>query len=276
MLPTMTATSPGSAALAVDAREVGCTFATGTEALAKLHLNVEAGTFVSIVGPSGCGKSTFLRLAAGLLEPTQGRITVGEAGQSPREARRVHRTGFVFQFPTLLPWRTVEDNVRLPLELGPPRATSEDREALAEVEGMLERVRLHGFARAYPRELSGGMQMRVSLARALILRPRLLLLDEPFGALDEITRQLLNEELVSFWERDHWTAVFVTHNVAEAVFLSDRVFVLSARPGRVITDIEVPLPHPRRPEMRGDPQFGRLVGEIGASLRGALAGIGSS
>lgn len=249
------------AATILEATGVDCTFATGTRAVAGLDARVGSGEFVSIVGPSGCGKSTFLRLAAGLLEPTGGRVLLN--GHSPRHARRDHPIGFVFQFPTLLPWRSVRDNVRLPLEL----ADRSDRD----VGDMLARVQLDGFEGAYPRELSGGMQMRVSLARALITRPQLLLLDEPFGALDEITRQLLNEQLVALWERDRWTAVFVTHNVSEAVFLSERVLVFSGRPGRVVREIGVPLPHPRRPEMRGDPAFARLVGEVGTALRGTLA-----
>ena len=203
-------------------------FPSGVQALRDLNLEISrGGQFVSIVGPSGCGKSTFLRLVAGLDEPTSGELRV--EGHDPLGL------AFVFQDATLLPWRSVAHNITLPLELR--------REAAAErVAQTLELVGLTDFAAAYPAQLSGGMRMRVSIARALVTRPQILLLDEPFGALDEITRQRLNEELLRLWQEDHWTSLFVTHNVSEAVFLSQRVLVMSARPGRILADIPIPFP----------------------------------
>jgi len=235
----------------------------GTRALADVAFDVGEHELVAIVGPSGCGKSTLLRLAAGLLRPTAGAIEL--AGVEPAAARRAgHDISFVFQFPTLMPWRTVRRNVELPLELrGAPAA---DRGAAAR--RRIERVGLADFAEAYPAQLSGGMQMRASLARALVTRPDLLLLDEPFGALDEITRQDLNEGLLDLWQRDRWAALFVTHNVSEAVFLSRRVLVMSARPGRLIAEFDVAFPYPRAPALRADPAFAALAGRIGDCLRG--------
>ena len=196
-------------------------FPSGVEALRDLNLEISRGQFVSIVGPSGCGKSTFLRLVAGLDAPTSGELRVD--GHDPLGL------AFVFQDATLLPWRSVAHNITLPLELR--REDADERVAQT-----LALVGLTDFAAAYPAQLSGGMRMRVSIARALVTRPQILLLDEPFGALDEITRQRLNEELLHLWQEDRWTGLFVTHNVSEAVFLSQRVLVMSARPGH----------HPRR------------------------------
>lgn len=256
--------SPGEsgASALLAAAGLGMEFAGGVRALEAIDVAVPRGGFVSIVGPSGCGKSTLLRLAAGLLNPTSGGITLGD--QEPRDARReAVRLAFVFQQPALLPWRTVEGNVRLPLEL-----TDEDKaDADSAIADLLDLVGLNEFSRAYPHQLSGGMKMRVSLARALATRPDLLLLDEPFGALDEITRQRLNEELLALWERDRWTALFVTHNVAEAVYLSERVLIMSARPGRIVGDFEVDLPHPREAALRGSAEFAALCGRIGERLR---------
>lgn len=235
----------------------------GTLALANVSLDVGAHEMVAIVGPSGCGKSTLLRLAAGLLRPTAGVIEL--AGVEPAAARRAgHDIAFVFQFPTLMPWRTVRRNVELPLELR--GASAAERAAAARQR--IELVGLADFAESYPAQLSGGMQMRVSLARALVTRPDLLLLDEPFGALDEITRQELNEALLDLWLRDRWAALFVTHNVVEAVFLSRRVFVMSARPGRMVAEFDVAFPYPRLPGLRADPAFAALAGRIGDCLRG--------
>lgn len=234
----------------------------GTQALRGMNLRVRSGEFVSIVGPSGCGKSTWLRLVAGLLTGGEGELLVH--GLEPLTARRRERElAFVFQAPTLLPWRNVEGNVRLPLELREGAGEA----GRAQVDALLDRVGIAEFRRAYPHELSGGMQMRVSLARALITRPRLLLLDEPFAALDDITRQRLNEELLDLWQRDRVTALFVTHNVGEAVFLAERVVVMSRRPGTIRHEIQVPFAHPRLPGLRGEPEFARLTGEIGRLLR---------
>lgn len=245
---------------------VGLTFPGGVRALDGVTASIAAGDFVSIVGPSGCGKSTLLRLAAGLLQPTEGALTAG--GLQPELARRErHATGFVFQQPTLLPWRTVRGNIHLAGELGHPPVSVPG----PAIDQMLSLTGLGEFANARPHELSGGMQMRVSLARALVTRPSLLLLDEPFAALDDITRQGLNEELLALWARDRWTALFVTHNVSEAVFLSRRVIVMSARPGRIIADVEVPFAWPREPELRATPEFARLCGGVSARLREAAS-----
>lgn len=226
-------------------------FPAGVQALHDLNLEISRGQFVSIVGPSGCGKSTFLRLVAGLDAPTSGQLRVSD--HDPLGL------AFVFQDATLLPWRSVERNVTLPLEL---RRQADD----AHVAQTLELVGLTDFAAAYPAQLSGGMRMRVSIARALVTRPQILLLDEPFGALDEITRQRLNEELSRLWQEDRWTGLFVTHNVSEAVFLSQRVLVLSARPGRLLADIPIPFPYPRSPYLRSAPEFIRLVNGISRQL----------
>ena len=243
----------------VIARNLGKHFADGVEALADVDLELNRGELVAIVGPSGCGKSTLLRLIAGLTEPTAGTLTVD--GRPPLEARRLLREmAYVFQEATLLPWRTVVQNVALPLEL-----RSQEDPAL--VEQIIDMVGLTDFSRAYPRQLSGGMRMRVSIARALVTRPDLLLLDEPFGALDEITRQRLNEELLRLWAEECWTGVFVTHNVYEAVFLSRRVLVMSARPGRLIADIAVPFTHPRAPDLRTTPEFNRVAAEVSHQLQ---------
>lgn len=248
----------------LEARGIRLDFPGGVRALEDFHLNLPAGDFLSIVGPSGCGKSTFLRLAAGLLRPTAGTVTVG--GLDGMAARRTsQRVAFVFQQPTLLPWRTVESNVRLPLELRGEWKRSERDRVLA----LLDLVGLADFSRAYPHELSGGMQMRVSLARALVTRPDLLLLDEPFAALDDITRQRLNEELSALWEQVKFTALFVTHNVGEAVYLSRRVAVMSARPGRVLAIHDVPFPFPREAGLRAGGEFAALTGQISASLQEA-------
>ncbi len=249
----------------VQAASVGMTFAGGQAVLQQVDLQLRKGEFVSIVGPSGCGKSTLLRLIAGLSEPTEGTLSV--AGLPPVEARQqTQRVGFVFQDPNLLPWRTVSDNIRLPLELQKlPRA-----EQSQPVADSLELIGLTAAdAQKRPRMLSGGMRMRVSLARALVTRPDVLLLDEPFGALDDILRQQLNEELSRIWQHKGWTGVFVTHNVAEAVFLSQRVLVMSRAPGTIAADIDVPFPFPRKPDLRADADFARLTGRVSHSLRGA-------
>ncbi len=226
-------------------------FPSGVQALRDLDLEIGRGQFVSIVGPSGCGKSTFLRLVAGLDDPTSGELRV--EGHDPLGL------AFVFQDATLLPWRSVAHNITLPLELR--HADADERVAQT-----LELVGLTDFAAAYPAQLSGGMRMRVSIARALVTRPQILLLDEPFGALDEITRQRLNEELLRLWQEDHWTSLFVTHNVSEAVFLSQRVLVMSARPGHLLADVPIPFPYPRSPYLRSAPEFIRITSEISRQL----------
>jgi NitT/TauT family transport system ATP-binding protein len=248
----------------VHARGVGVTYEGAIAALGEIDFEIMPGQFVSIVGPSGCGKSTLLRLIAGLVEPTSGQLSV--AGYPPAAGRRkAARLSFVFQDATLLPWRSVRDNVRLPLEL--VHTPTGERRAL--VERVLNMVGLSEFERRYPNELSGGMRMRVSLARALVTEPELLLMDEPFGALDDITRQMLNEELTNLWTARRWTGVFVTHNISEAVFLSERILVMSPRPGRILADIRVPFEAPRRSELRSQAEFGRLTGEVAACLRRA-------
>ncbi|SNS17476.1 MULTISPECIES: ABC transporter ATP-binding protein [unclassified Azospirillum] len=209
-------------------------YGKGTLALDGVDLTLNRGEFLSLLGPSGCGKSTLLRLIAGLLTPSGGQLQ----WQSPIARGDI---GFVFQEPTLMPWARVIDNVRLPLEIaGVPRVAATDR-AMAE----LEKVGLQDFSKSYPRELSGGMKMRVSLARALVTRPALLLLDEPFAALDEITRLKLNDDLLSLWRRDGFTAIFVTHSVFESVYLSTRIAVMRPRPGRIVAELPVELPSQR-------------------------------
>ncbi len=247
----------------IAARGLDKRFSSGVEALRGVDLDIGRGRFASIVGPSGCGKSTLLRLVAGLDEPTAGGLTVN--GEAPRRALGGQPDlGFVFQDPTLLPWRSVARNVGLPLEL---RRTPDP----ARVRKLLELVGLTEFADAFPAQLSGGMRMRASIARALATRPRLLLLDEPFAALDEITRQRLNEELLRLWLEDRWTGLFVTHNVHEALFLGQQVLVMSARPGRILADMDVPFPYPRDPALRTTPEFIRMAGEISGRLAEAGA-----
>ena len=228
-------------------------FGTGLQAIDPIDLELRAGEFVSIVGPSGCGKSTLLRIVAKLLPPSSG-VCHRPAGLA---------SAFVFQEAALLPWRTVERNAQLLMELE-GQAPQAYRARAAEA---LKRVGLAGFETSYPHQLSGGMRMRLSLARALALRPGLLLLDEPLAAVDELTREVLQEERSSLWQQAGFTAVLVTHNVHEAVFLSNRVIVMSARPGRIEVVHEVPFPFPRAPEWRASPEFARLAGEVTASLR---------
>ena len=232
------AASPRSRPL-VTLQRVDKVFANGVKALDALALEIGEGEFVSLLGPSGCGKSTALRIVAGLAEPSAGRVIwQGE--------RRPQDIGFVFQEPTLLPWGTVFDNIFLPLRLaGETRAGAQARIAEA-----IELVGLGGFAGAYPRQLSGGMRMRVSIARALVTRPRLLLLDEPFAALDEITRFKLNDDLLALRESQGWTVIFVTHSTFESVFLSTRVVVMTSRPGRISAELAVDLAYPRTAGLR--------------------------
>ncbi len=234
--------------------EVAKRFRDGTVALDGADFRVAAGEFVSVVGPSGCGKSTLLRIASGLSEASGGSVQV-----------RTDKIGYVFQDPTLLPWRTVQANVELFAELrGLPREERRRRAAAA-----LELVGLTEFAGHRPRALSGGMRMRVSLARSLTLQPELFLLDEPFGTLDEITRERLNDELLQLFLTQRFAALFVTHSVIEAVYLSTQVLVLSDRPGRVLDQFAVPFDYPRAPELRFDPAFTRIAARVSACLREA-------
>ena len=248
-----------------EAEGVGKTYTNGTEALVGVDLVIREGEFVSLVGPSGCGKSTLLRLIAGLGRPTKGALRWWEqdfaaVGQPGR------RMAFVFQEPALMPWATVERNVELPLRLAGRRKNA------AEVGEALEKVGLSEFRKAYPRELSGGMQMRVSIARALVTSPNLLLMDEPFGALDEMTRAKLNQDLLKLWEHLRLTVVFVTHSVYESVFLSTRVVVMAARPGRVIAEIGIDEPAPRTADFRADPAYHAWCNRVSDALARAAAG----
>ena len=258
----------------VEMRGASKTYPNGVRALDPIDLQVRQGDFATLLGPSGCGKSTLLRMIGGLTSPTAGRVALWpepdaseERVQRQDEIRVVggdgHRSGlaFVFQHPTLMPWASVERNVRLPLDL----ARDEDS-AAAKLEAALNLVALRDFARVYPRELSGGMQMRVSIARALVTEPRLLLMDEPFGALDEITRNRLDREISELWARRSLTVVFVTHSIYEAVFLSTRVLVMSARPGRIAGELEITEPHPRTDAFRTSERFTRSCQRLSAML----------
>jgi len=232
-------------------------FDSGVEAIARMDLDVTAGEFLSIVGPSGCGKSTALRIAAGLIQPTSG--TVAWPSGRPQ-------IGFVFQDPTLMPWATVTTNVRLPLELQHMNKTEAD----SRVARAIARVGLTGFENAYPRELSGGMKMRVSIARTIAAQPKLLLMDEPFAALDELTRQVLNDDLLKLAREDGMTVIFVTHSVYESAYLSSRVVVMSPRPGRIAADIALSPPPMRNADYRLTPEFTHAAGKVSAALRNAM------
>lgn len=235
-------------------------WSNGATVLDGVGLTAERGDFISLIGPSGCGKSTLLRLLSGLTGISSGTITID--GMAPVAAREV--MSFIFQDATLLPWRTVQGNVELGLEL--TGATTADQRRAKSTE-LLRLVGLENVAGHYPRQLSGGMKMRVSIARALATRPKVLLMDEPFGALDEMTRDFLNEEVLRLREVDRFTTFFVTHSVAEAVFLSTRILVMGANPGRVAREIRVPFAFPRTATLRSDSGFLDLVGEVSAALR---------
>ena len=232
------ARSPDSTTTAISLESADKVFPSGVRALERIDLQVRTGELVTLLGPSGCGKSTLLRILAGLISPTNGRVQ--------RHGPQDRPVAFVFQQPTLMPWASVTTNVRLPLDLaGADRARADGR-----VRDALMLVGLQGFEHTHPRELSGGMQMRTSIARALVTDPGLLLMDEPFGALDEITRARLDGDIRDLWARQHLTVVFVTHSIYEAVFLSTRVLVLSARPGRVMSEVQIDEPHPRTEAFR--------------------------
>jgi NitT/TauT family transport system ATP-binding protein len=251
-------------ALTVDARGVSLTFHTSdgeVQALANVDLQISDGDFVSFIGPSGCGKTTLLRVIADLERPTQGTILIN--GVTPEQARLRRQYGYVFQAPALYPWRTIERNVMLPLEI----MGFDARERRERMERYLKLVNLSGFERKFPWQLSGGMQQRASIARALSFDPALLLMDEPFGALDEIVRDHLNEQLLRLWDQTGKTVVFVTHSIPEAVFLSTKIVVMSPRPGRIIDIISCDFPRDRTLEIRETPEFLKIAQRVRAGLR---------
>ncbi|MQU66219.1 ATP-binding cassette domain-containing protein [Pseudomonas sp. FSL R10-1350] len=250
LVPPAPTTTTASAPMAIEALSVEKVYANGTQALRPVNLSIAEGEFITLLGPSGCGKSTLLKMVAGLIEPSDGRLLLWRKPVNKLASTGKHLS-YVFQEATLMPWNSVLKNVRLPLELeGVPPREADRRVATA-----LQRVGLEKFADALPRELSGGMQMRASIARGLVVEPNLLLMDEPFGALDEITRNALDSDLLDLWQRHQWTVMFVTHSIHEAVFLSQRVIVMAARPGRVVADIKIDEPFPRDESFRLSKRF---------------------
>ena len=263
-IPSHPAAAPVPASTAIAIRKLSLVFQaadTPVVALSDIDLDIAQGEFVSLIGPSGCGKTTLMRVVADLVAPTSGSITVN--GVTPAQARLARAYGYVFQAPALYAWRNVERNVMLPLEImGLPPAQRRERAA-----NYLAMVGLGGFERKYPWQLSGGMQQRVSIARALAFEPQLLLMDEPFGALDEITRDHLNEQLLQLWDRTRKTVIFVTHSIAEAVYLSSRIVVMSPRPGRILEVIDSPLPRERSLDIRETPEFLEVAHRVRVTLR---------
>ena len=256
----------GASDVAVRLRGVTKVYDTGVSALGPLDLDVKRGEFVSLLGPSGCGKSTALRLIAGLSTPSSGTVSVSHRDS---ETRAGHSIGFVFQEPTLMPWASVRDNVRLPLKLAhAPAAEADQRVGKA-----LAQVGLSEFADAYPRELSGGMKMRVSLARALVTDPDILLMDEPFAALDEITRFRLNNDLLTLWRDLHKTVIFVTHSVFESVYLSQRVLVMTSRPGHLSAEFRIDTPEPRVEDFRMSAGYAEYCREVSKALTPSYTGL---
>ncbi len=257
--PSQVATAHATPAVEILSAEK--TYPNGTQALLPVDLTIAEGEFITLLGPSGCGKSTLLKMVAGMLEPSDGRLLVWRKPvQQVDESGR--KMAFVFQAPTLMPWASVQTNVRLPLDLaGVPR-----KEADARVTEALALVGLSKFADALPRALSGGMQMRVSIARGLVTQPDLLLMDEPFGALDEITRHKLDADLLDLWRKKKLTVIFVTHSIHEAVFLSSRVIMMAARPGRVVEQFQIDEPYPRSADFMVSPQFSRYAKQLQDSL----------
>lgn len=243
----------------IEIRDLNYHYSTELKALNHINFTIKKGEFVSIVGPSGCGKSTLLKIIAGLLRPCSvNQLMISNLDQTHYKKD----IGFIFQTPTLLPWRTVLKNVQLSLELKKlPLATFQTR-----LQQLLKMVGLLDFSDFFPDELSGGMKMRVSLARALLTSPEILLMDEPFGALDEITRERLNQDLLTVWQNEKNTILFVTHNVYEAVFMSQKVIVMSQRPGTILSEIQIPFSYPRQPELRQHPDFARLTGKLSEEL----------
>ena len=259
-----TASAAAGTQVAIDIRKLSLTYQTADTpvvALSDIDLSVRRGEFVSFIGPSGCGKTTLMRVIADLVTPTAGEVTVN--GVSPEAARLARAYGYVFQAPALYAWRNALRNVMLPLEI--MRMPADERRARAEK--YLAMVGLSGFERKYPWQLSGGMQQRVSLARALAFEPELLLMDEPFGALDEITRDHLNEQLLRLWHQTQKTVIFVTHSISEAVFLSSRIVVMSPRPGRILEIIESRLPAARELDVRETPEFLEVAHRVRQALR---------
>ncbi|HEY9637004.1 MAG TPA: ABC transporter ATP-binding protein [Coleofasciculaceae cyanobacterium] len=249
---------------AIAISHVNKVYSNGTVALQDMDLTIGEGDFISLVGPSGCGKSTALRLIAGLGQRSSGNIQLGEGHKKPELA-------FVFQEAALMPWANVVENIRLPLKL----ASVQKRQSRAAVQEAINLVGLAGFERSYPRELSGGMKMRVSIARALVTQPDIMLMDEPFGALDEMTRSKLNSDLLNLWQQKRWTVVFVTHNIYEAVYLSNRVIVMAPRPGRVVADVAIESPYPRTEEFRTSRICNDYCREVSARLTEAVTGFPS-
>jgi NitT/TauT family transport system ATP-binding protein len=254
--------APSDQAPLVALRRVGKMFANGVVALDDFDLSVRPGEFLTLLGPSGCGKSTALRIVAGLSAPDRGAVEWSQADAAQRQI------GFVFQEPTLMPWATVEANVRLPLRL-----LGLENQAPARISAALERVGLAGFAQAYPRELSGGMKMRASIARALVTEPKLLLMDEPFAALDEITRFRLNSDLLGLWQSLGKTVVFVTHSVFESVYLSNRIIVMTPRPGRVFRELVIGAPYPRDERFRTSSEYAGWCRLASEALAAAMASV---
>ncbi|MEY3588458.1 MAG: hypothetical protein RJA47_1054 [Actinomycetota bacterium] len=243
-------------AAALSFRDVSMVFPDGTRALDRVSLSISPGEFVTVVGPSGCGKSTLLRIASNLETASAGTCTVDRDS-----------IGYVFQDATLMPWRTVRRNVELIAELhGLPKAERTERASRA-----IDLVGLNGFEDKYPRQLSGGMRMRASLARSLVMQPKVFLFDEPFGALDEITRERLNDELMGLFQSQGFAGLFITHSIAEAVYMSTKVLVMSARPGAIIASIDIPFGFPRSHDLRYEPEFGELCARVSHALRGAHA-----
>ena len=260
------ATALAPAVPAIEVLSAHKTYPNGTVALQPVDLTVQEGEFVTLLGPSGCGKSTLLKMVAGLLEPSDGRLLLWRKPVAQLEASR-RKLAFVFQSPTLMPWASVATNVRLPLDLSKvPRA-----EADARVADALALVGLSKFASALPRNLSGGMQMRVSIARGLVTKPDLLLMDEPFGALDEITRHKLDADLLELWRKKKLTVIFVTHSIHEAVFLSSRVIMMASRPGRVVEEFHIDEPYPRNADFMLTPRFAGYARQLHDSLVRASA-----
>lgn len=255
--------APASEPPIVSLRGVGKRFTGGVVAIDPVDLDIARGEFLSLLGPSGCGKTTLLRIIAGLIEPSEGVRQLALDGDHGAAAGRI---GFVFQDPTLMPWSTVADNVLLPFRLTGRIGPAERERAKRE----LHTVGLDGFERAYPRQLSGGMRMRVSIARALVTDPDLLLLDEPFAALDELTRMALNDDLLRLWESRRTTVVFVTHSVFESVYLSTRIAVITRRPGRIMTELPIDLPQPRLPALRIAPNYAETCRAVSGHLARAM------
>jgi NitT/TauT family transport system ATP-binding protein len=261
--PAVAASSPPAARAAVEVRSASVIYETAdtpVQALSNIDLRINEGEFVSLIGPSGCGKTTLLRVIADLEHISSGTVLVN--GVSPHDARLARAYGYVFQAPALFPWRTVLGNVMLPLQIQGMDAAQNRAVAIEH----LERVGLKGFEGKYPWQLSGGMQQRVSIARALAFEPKILMMDEPFGALDEITRDRLNEQLQQLWQRERRTVVFVTHSIAEAVYLSTKIVVMSPRPGRIVKIIDSPLPDDRHLALRDTQAFMDVAHEVREAL----------